>query len=939
MKLSNIIDAKAIQSLMNDFNKLVHIPMGLNDLKGNVLVSAGWQEICTKFHRVNPEACKHCVESDINLSTGVAPGEYKLYKCKNNMWDVVTPIMVEGLHIGNIYSGQFFFEDEPLDYELFRSQAKKYGFNEKKYIAALEKVPRLSREAVNIGMSFLMTFANMVSQLSYSNIKLAKSLAERDALVDALEENKKDFDRAQAVGNIGSWRLDVCKNELTWSDENHRIFGIPKGTPLTYETFLSTVHPDDIKYVDEEWKVGLAGEPYDLEHRIIANGKVRWVREKAYIEFDKNGVLIGGFGITQDITDRKDTEEMLAFERSQLLSIFDGMDDAVYVTDPYTYEVLYANKAMKERSGGELVGGICYREFQDRDSPCDFCTNPIILKERDKPYHWEYYNPTVDRHFMIMDRIIKWPDGRDVRFEIAKDITERKRAEQALKEAYDTLEEKITERTVELQEAYNSLKESEERLADAQKIAHIGSYDWDITTNEEFWSDELYHIFRLDPNLELNHNKFLNRIHPDDLDYVNSAITEAINRKPYDITYRVILPGGEERVIYSQGGVIFDEKNKPIRMRGIVQDITELKKAEEKLRDSEEKYRNIVETANEIILITNNKEVITFVNKKIEDMLGYSMGEVISKPIWSFISKDYRPIVKQHLEKRRQGISESYEAKLIRKDGSTVWVLLNAKPLFDKENKYVGAMSMLTDITQRKEAGEALAKIETARKKEIHHRIKNNLQVISSLLDLQAEKFKNIGYIKDLEVLEAFRESQDRVRSMSLIHEELYKGEGVDIFDFSSYIKELTKNLFLTYRLGNANISLNLDLEENLFFDMDIATPLGLIINELVSNSLKHAFTGRYKGEIQIKLFHEKTEDYTNSIEGNKSEGCKSTNFFLIVSDNGVGIPENVDIKNTYTLGLQLVSSLVDQLDGKLELKRNKGTEFTIRFTVKGKII
>jgi ligand-binding sensor protein len=257
LELAKIIDAKAIQSLMNDFYRLANFPMALLDLKGNVLVSVGWQEICTTFHRANPEACKHCIESDINLSTGVAPGEYKLYKCKNNMWDVVTPIMVEGRHIGNIFSGQFFFDDEPLDYELFRSQSGKYGFNEEKYIAALEKVPRLSREAVNIGMSFLMTFANMFSQLSYSNIKLAQSLAERDTLVDKLQENRKDFDRAQAVGNIGSWRLDVCKNELTWSDENHHIFCIPKGTPLTYETFLSAVHPDDRKCVDKEWKAGL----------------------------------------------------------------------------------------------------------------------------------------------------------------------------------------------------------------------------------------------------------------------------------------------------------------------------------------------------------------------------------------------------------------------------------------------------------------------------------------------------------------------------------------------------------------------------------------------------------------------------------------------------------------------------------------------------------
>ena len=164
---------------------------------------------------------------------------------------------------------------------------------------------------------------------------------------------------------------------------------------------------------------------------------------------------------------------------------------------------------------------------------------------------------------------------------------------------------------------------------------------------------------------------------------------------------------------------------------------------------------------------------------------------------------------------------------------------------------------------------------------------------------------------------------------MALIHEELYKGGGFETLNFSPYIEELADNLFQTYRLGNTDISLNMDLEENLFFDMDTAVPLGIIVNELVSNSLKHAFPGRDKGEIQIKLHREETTE----LESEDSESI-STSFTLTISDNGVGIPENLDIEDLDSLGMQLVTSLVDQLDGELELKRNNGTEFTIRFTV-----
>ena len=226
------------------------------------------------------------------------------------------------------------------------------------------------------------------------------------------------------------------------------------------------------------------------------------------------------------------------------------------------------------------------------------------------------------------------------------------------------------------------------------------------------------------------------------------------------------------------------------------------------------------------------------------------------------------------------------------------------------------------DIKKRRKAEEYLTNIENVRKKEIHHRIKNNLQIISSLLDLQAEKFKDRKDIMDSEVLDAFRDIQHRVISMALIHEALHEGNGGDTVGFSSYLAKLVENIFQTYRLGNADINLNMDLEENFFFGMDTAIPLGMIINELFSNSLKHAFFGRSKGEIQIKLRR----------EGNKRDCYKSTSFTLNVSDNGMGIPENLEIESLNSLGFLLVASLVDQLDGEFDLKSDNGMKFTMRF-------
>ena len=165
LDLADMIDAAGIQALMEDFYKLAKIPMSIADLQGKMLVGVGWQTICTKFHRAHPETCGHCIESDTQLSAGLAPGEVRLYKCRNHMWDIATPIFIGGKHVGNVYSGQFLFEGESLDYELFREQARRYGFDEAHYIAALEAVPRLTRETVDTGMAFFTKLTQMLSQV------------------------------------------------------------------------------------------------------------------------------------------------------------------------------------------------------------------------------------------------------------------------------------------------------------------------------------------------------------------------------------------------------------------------------------------------------------------------------------------------------------------------------------------------------------------------------------------------------------------------------------------------------------------------------------------------------------------------------------------------------------------------------------------------------
>jgi two-component sensor histidine kinase len=199
--------------------------------------------------------------------------------------------------------------------------------------------------------------------------------------------------------------------------------------------------------------------------------------------------------------------------------------------------------------------------------------------------------------------------------------------------------------------------------------------------------------------------------------------------------------------------------------------------------------------------------------------------------------------------------------------------------------------------------------------KEIHHRVKNNLQVISSLINIQSQ------YTKSRKAIEMFNETQNRIRSMALIHEQLYQSNNMAMISFSEYVQNLLTNLFYSYDINPDAIKLKVNVN-NIFLNIDTAIPCGLIINELVSNSMKHAFPRGKKGEIRVEMLA------GNGVEGKSAHPC----FTLIISDNGCSLPKDLDLRNTNSLGLQLVLDLVEQLGGIIEVDRDAGTSFKIKF-------
>lgn len=302
----NIINSDSIQSLMNDFYDLTHIPIGILDVHGAVLVATEWQDICTLFHRVHPETKKRCCASDATLTRDILPGEIREHKCRNHMWDVVTPIFIGEKHMANIFLGQFFYDDEEVDRDLFARQAEEYGFDTGEYLAALDRVPRWSHEKVQTAMRFYQKLARMISDLSYSNLRLASLVEHHKQTEVQLAFSEEKYRSYIDIAPEGVFVTDSDGHYLEVNEAACVLLG------YTGEEFLSMditgiVPPDTIPAILRHFQTlretGRLTAEVQLQKK---DGNVCVVNLGATVL--PNGTYIG---ITSDITGRKQTEEKI----------------------------------------------------------------------------------------------------------------------------------------------------------------------------------------------------------------------------------------------------------------------------------------------------------------------------------------------------------------------------------------------------------------------------------------------------------------------------------------------------------------------------------------------------------------------------------------------------------------------------------------------------
>lgn len=582
------------------------------------------------------------------------------------------------------------------------------------------------------------------------------------------------LDENQRTVSLQSWSTNTL-TEVCRTDSRHRRYDIEEAGVWAdcIRQRRPVIHND---YHALNHRKGLPPGHADIVRELVVpvfrSGRIMavvGVGNKPY-EYDDGDVETVSYlaDLAWDLVERKRAEEALLESEERYRSVVENLSIGISVISP-DMEILSLNSTMKSWFPDIDVGErpLCYSSFYrpPRSEICSHC--PTFLTLKDGQVH-ETVTETVSEGKVANHRVISSPirdqKGNVVAaIEMIENITESRKAEEAL-------------------------RASEARLRDAQHIAHIGDWEWDIATGRMRWSEELYRIYGYTPyEITPDYAFVLDSLHPKSREAFVGAFDATLKAgMPFEMDYTFFRREGSEAILHTIGQVHYDGNGEPALMVGTVQDITESKRAEEKIRTS-----------------LQEKEILL---------------------------------------------------------------------------------------------------------KEVHHRVKNNLQVVASLLSLQSR------HLRDDNIRAMFEDSQKRVESMSLIHEKLYRSKDLGKIDFREYVGDLVRNVTALNSGGSGMIEIREKVGQ-VILDVNTGIPCGLIINELVSNAVRHAFPQGRAGRIEVEM---------------ESDGSDSIS--LTVRDDGVGFPGHIDFRNTKSLGMQLVMSLVGQLDGKIELDRSEGTAFIITF-------
>ncbi|MEI6293976.1 MAG: PAS domain S-box protein, partial [Methanomicrobiales archaeon] len=739
-EFANIIESREIQPLMDDLYSLTGMGIAILDLKGNVLVATGWQDICTKFHRVNEMSCRNCLESDLYLTGNVKPGEYLIYKCKNHMWDMVTPIMIGQKHVGNLFLGQFFFTDEIPDRSVFTTQAEKFGFNKEEYLAALDRVPRWSREKVKTIMDFYTKFASKISNLSYSNLKLAKALLDKQGAVDELIQSEEKFREYIEYSPEGIFVADSGGRYIDVNRAACDLVGYTREELLALD-ITQLVPAKNLAASRKRFQDLQTNGQFFVESRLLK-------KDGSEIPVIMNSVRLpnGSYmAFCSNITELKELEKAQLDSEARFQKILEK------VPLPLCYVNVDGVITFRNERFVQIFG------YTADDVP--------TLTE-----WWQLAYP--DAHYRqwvtsTWEAALECATGEGIDIKpVEYTVTCKSGEERIIEISGITLGDNILATLIDL---------TERKRAEVA-LQHMTEFQQSVITNARVWLSVLdskgtilmwntaaeeisgYHSAEV-----IGQNEIWKKIYPDE-EY-RKQITDTIRRIIQEDNY---LENFETTILSKQGTkkiISWNTRGIPDATRPVSDyiaiglDVTDRNLAEVALRESEQKMKDIINFLPDATLVIDKNGTVLAWNRAIELMTGVSADQMIGKANYEYALPFYherRPItvdlvlhedpevIAKYPVMQKEGSSIRSEIFLrYLNDGMGAYLVFKASPLCDSAGNIIGAIESIRDITERKRDEHALQK---ANKKLnllssiTRHDINNQLLALNGFLQLLQKK-------------------------------------------------------------------------------------------------------------------------------------------------------------------------------------------------------
>jgi PAS domain S-box-containing protein len=706
---------------------------------------------------------------------------------------------------------------------------------------------------------------------------------------------------ASEMGNMGAWTFNHHSKKLVWSNQLYKIFEVDpslKDDEL-FQAFLSRHRPDNLpKFTALVKRAEELGEGYTFEHHIITpTGREKIVSSTASVQVDDTGKVLTMTGVCQDVTDWVNVQKK-STALSELLEKASEMGDlGAWSYNFLTGEIIWSDQIYaifeisKSTNNEEL-----HNQYLNRHSQEDILKIKAFESralEYGEDFEMESRIFFEDGRFKIVygkANVVCDDTGKVISISgISKDITKRKMRELEFARNLKFLEE-------------------------ATRIASVGAWELDIKSGIRTWSAETYRLYEVSTELTgvALYNEYRRRYHPDDLDKIDSCIKAALaDGKDYRIEHRIIFDDGRIKYVDCMGKLVKNDDGEVISIVGVTQDITDKKERE----FENQKLSLVAKSTSNAVMIMDAESKIEWVNEGFEKLTGYELSEIVGKIPSSFLTGDETCTGALANLRDKVKNKESGEGELLsyHKSGRKFWAKINMEPVFNDAGELQNFISITSDQTELKKMAEATnanLKEKELLLSEIHHRVKNNLAIISSLLQLQ-QLYASDGMAKEM-----FKESQGRINSMALVHEKLYQNSNFSKVDFHLYTADIFRHIQAAYPGTTIDVQFVNEVQ-NIELDITTAVPCGLILNELLTNCYKYAFKGRKSGEIKIAF--ERKGEY----------------LVLEVKDNGVGLPSTFAIDKAKSMGMIIVKTLTTQLKGKLSITGRDGTSVILTFPVK----